>query len=70
MNDEENLATTRENTSRNDLEGSPVPMSKGSLLNKENLQSTDVYRSPQSGITQHTADARPNRITQKALERM
>jgi len=46
MNDEENLATTRENTSRNDMEGSPVPMSKGSLLNKENLKSIDMYKSP------------------------
>ena len=50
MNDEENLATTRENTSRNDIDGSPAPMSKGSLLNKENLKSIDMYKSPQSGI--------------------
>ena len=46
MNDEENLATTRENTSRNEIEGSPAPMSKGSLLNRENLKSIDMTRSP------------------------
>jgi len=47
MNEEENLATTRENTSRGLIdEGSPIPMSKGSILNKENLKSIDMYRSP------------------------
>ncbi len=48
MNDEENLPTTRENTSRGGIhdESSPYPNSKGSLLNKENLKSIDMYRSP------------------------
>ena len=58
MNDEENLATTRENTSRNDIDGSPVPMSKGSLLNKENLKSIDMYKSPKSGIPRKASNHR------------
>lgn len=62
MNDEDVLTTTRENTSRgrND-EGSPVPMSKGSLITKENLKSIDMYRSPPSGIPRKASNHRKQR---------
>ena len=60
MNDEDNLTTTRENTSRggNREETSPIPMSKGSLLNKETIKSIDMYRSPPSGIPRKSSNQR------------
>ena len=58
MNDEDVLPTTRENTSRGGHLDSPVPMSKGSLLNKETIKSIDMYRSPPSGIPRKSSNQR------------